>query len=95
MKKHWGHKMKLTKSKLKKIIKEELQQLNEMETYQLNQQLVDELPDIFQHQLKRLGGTQAYMDKQDSRGFSKILQSYLKAIKKLAAKFGNDIKKVK
>ena len=71
------------------------QKLNEMETYQLNQQLVDELPDIFQHQLKRLGGTQAYMDKQDSRGFSKILQSYLKAIKKLAAKFGNDVKKVK
>ena len=87
--------MKLTKSKLKEIIKEELQKLNELETYELNQQLVDELPTIFHHQLKRLGGTQAYMDKQDSRVFTKILQSNLKAIKKLAAKFGNDVKRVK
>ena len=95
MKKHWGHKMKLTKSKLKKIIKEELQQLNEMETYQLNQQLVDKLPDIFRHQLKRLGGSSEYMAKQDSKGFTKILQNTLKVIKQLAVKFGNDVKKVK
>ena len=87
--------MKLTESKLREIIKEELQQLNELETYELNQQLVDELPDIFRHQLKRLGGTQDYMDKQDSKVFTKILQSNLKVIKKLAVKFGNDIKKIK
>jgi len=87
--------MKLTKSQLKEMIKEELQQLNELETYELNQQLVDELPDIFRHQLKRLSSTQDYMDKQDSKVFTKILQSNLKVIKKLAVKFGNDIKKIK
>ena len=87
--------MKLTESKLREIIKEELQQLNEMETYELNQQLVDELPDIFRHQLKRLGGSSEYMAKQDSKGFTKILQNTLKVIKQLAVKFGNDVKRVK
>ena len=73
--------MKLTKLKLKEIIKEELQQLNELETYELNQQLVDELPDIFRHQLKRLGGTQDYMDKQDSKVFTKIKSKYHRVAK--------------
>ncbi len=41
--------MKLTKSKLKEIIKEELQQLNEIETWEYNQEFIhnDKFPKIF------------------------------------------------
>ena len=86
--------MKLTKSKLKKIIKEELQQLNELETYELNQQLVMKLPDIFYHQLKRLSRNE-YDKILDSKELAKTLQKYMKLNKQLAVKFGNDIKKIK
>ena len=86
--------MKLTKSKLKEIIKEELQQLNELETYELNQQLVMKLPDIFHHQLKRLSRNE-YDKILDSKELAKTLQKYMKLNKQLAVKFGNDIKKIK
>ena len=88
--------MKLSKSKLKEIIKEELQQLNEIETWEYNQQVLhsENFPKIFFDQFKRMNQND-YMKLLDSREFTKIVQKYMKLNKQLAAKFGNDIKKIK